>query len=161
MKNKIAALLVMLVSSSAGAATWKYKSTLDEMSGKSGPQAYAVSDNSLKLNFPYQGPNETYIVIRDHPQDGLEVVFAIHNGQILCHSDCSVKVRFDDGPVIEFAATRSSDQDPKVIFIDDAEKFVAAASEAKLILIQPSLYRNGTPVLRFKFSQPLRWPPTQ
>ena len=158
MQNKIVALLVMLISSSANAATWTYKSALDEMSGKSLAQAYAVSDNSLKLDFPYQGANKAFLVIRDHPLDGLGVVFTIEKGQILCHTDCSVMVRFDDGPVIELAATRPTDQFPKVIFIDDVEKFIAAAARAKTILIQPTLYQNGAPVLRFKFTQPLRWP---
>ncbi len=77
---------------------WIYDSSAEGMSGKSVATASVYSSNTIKLGFPYQGEQKGRLTLRRHPRWGNDVILAIEQGQILCHSygDCYVGVRFDN-----------------------------------------------------------------
>jgi hypothetical protein len=140
-------------------ADWKYDETIDKMSGKKTAHATMESSNSLDLSFPYKGANHGNLTVRQHPSYGLDVIFSIDKGQLLCSSydGCNVSVKFDDKPPVKFSASSAADHDSKVIFLRTTSRFVESARKAKTILIQPTVYQAGSPVLEFKTSAPLQW----
>lgn len=142
------------------AAQWTYGEQRDEMSGKSERHAYVTSFNSLSLPFPYAGTNMGQLLIRKHPRYGLGVIFSIDKGQIICRSygdGCSVKVKYDDGPVHHFSASPPDDGSSTHIFLNDPARFIAGAKKAKEIRVQATYYQGGSPALLFKTPGPLEW----
>src|SRR5690606_7049584 len=77
---------------------WSYNQSSDPMTKGITKTARLQSENSLSLDFPYQGEQKATLIVRNHPQFGNDVIFRIEKGQILCRTyDCSVTVAFDDG----------------------------------------------------------------
>lgn len=158
MKRFVLALSGFFVAFAAH-ADWEYRESVDKMTGKAGKTASIASDNSLSLDFPYAGKNHAFLIVRQHPQYGLDVMLQIQKGQILCSSygGCPIQVKFDDEPPTRFSGTESGDRDPKTIFFQGASKFVNKATKAKKILVQVNLYQAGAPVLEFSAKDVLEW----
>lgn len=141
-------------------SAWDYKSSTDQMTGKKSAQAIMVSDNELDLDFPYTGSQRGMLIVRRHPQYGLDVIVAIQKGQILCHSyDCKISVKFDDAAPIRIGGTEPADNSSTSVFLDGPERFITLAKKAKRILVQINLFQNGAKVLEFSSPVPLEWPP--
>lgn len=137
---------------------WTYETSTDKMSGKKTKTGILPSKNSLNFDFPYAGSNLGFLMVREHPKHGLDVLFIIEKGQILCGIDgCEVDVKFDQDEPTSFEAHPPDDHSSDSIFILDAEKFVDRAKKAKSILVQFSAYQNGSPVLEFVPPAPLKW----
>lgn len=153
--------IVLLAVCAATQAEWRYSENEDQMSGKRITHAQLESNNSLKLEFPYAGTNYGRIYVRQHPKHGRNVLVTIDKGQILCNSyqGCSASIRFDDKPPMKFSASESGDHDSKVIFLNDAKRFIDAASKAKKVLVQVTIYQSGDQVLEFYSAAPLSWTP--
>jgi hypothetical protein len=157
--KRLGIALLAAACSMAHAVGWNYETSVDKMTDKKSVFARTTSDNSLSFEFPYQGPNRGYLIVRQHPQYGLDVLIKIDKGQMLCSSyDCKVSIKFDDGPPVRFNGTGPADSSSETIFIQGAAKFIASAKKAKKILVQFNAYHNGSPVLEFSTPQPLDWP---
>lgn len=158
---RLVTLALLLCFVGAASANWRYEADTDAMTGKKSATAYITSDNSLSLGFPYRGKNHGTLVVRQHPKFGLDVMFQIDQGQIVCNDysdNCAVMVRFDDKPPIRFSAVGPADHSSTVVFLQARSRFINEARKAKRILVQPTLYQNGNPVLVFSTVQPLDWP---
>jgi len=139
---------------------WSLHDSLDPMTGSTQKSMHLVSRNSLSLDFPYQGENKARLTVRQHPRHGLDVIFRVEKGQMLCNSSrCSVLVRFDDNKPIIFSGTESSDNSSRLIFINDTKRFIDQAKKATQILIQVDFFQNGVQMLEFESKDPLPWPP--
>lgn len=150
--------IVLLSVSGAAQAQWKQSTSTDQMTGKKTVIATIDSKNSLNLAFPYAGSNKGRLMIRSHPRHGLDVIFEVQKGQIMCHSDnCELLVRFDDEEPQTLNGSRSTDNSSTVVFLPNAEAFVEAARRAKRILVQATYFRNGPQVLTFQSAKPLVW----
>jgi hypothetical protein len=152
-------MLCLLTGQAAFGGKWKYSAEEDKMTGKTATFAQMQSDNSLSLDFPYNGPNYGYLIVRKHPQYGLDVIVSINKGQILCSSydGCKVNVRFGDKAPVTFRASASADHDSTSIFLRNPQGFIDHASKAKSIKLQMSIYKSGAPVLEFESPTPLEW----
>jgi len=162
MKNIIRTLLLVLISCFAGnlfAGNWNYDKSKDKMSGKSRESAILTSENSLQLGFPYSGMNYGRILVRKHPQYGLDVIVSVDKGQILCDVyTCQLKIRFNDGAVQNFTMAPSADHSSEIVFAKSPEWALKHLRNAKTILIQVPMYNEGGQILEFKVDQPLVWP---
>lgn len=163
-KNAAAATALALFSLSSQ-ASWTYNSSEDKMTGKTQMSATTTSANTLSLDFPYAGKNHGHLTVRQHPRQGLGVVFMIDKGQILCSraTSCNVIVRFDEGTPITFTGSEAASHDTTLVFLNNPQRFINQASKAKRIFVQPTLFRQGSPVLEFYTPTPLEWnkPTTQ
>lgn len=159
MKRLIA--LLLLSSFGTAAIAWSYDVKTDKMTSKQTSFAYLQSKNSLNLGFPYQGRNMGSLTVRQHPQHGLDVIFSVEKGQLICssYSGCDLLVRFDDKPPTRFAGTEPASNDHETIFVNNAKRFIAEAKKAKKILVQVEMYKAGGQILEFEVSSPLVWPP--
>jgi hypothetical protein len=142
------------------AERWEYDVAVDSMTSKRTLTASLSSSNSLSLNSPYSGPNFGRLFVRQHPVHGVDVAVVIDKGQIICDisNGCNIAVRFDDKPVTTFLAVRPTDYSSTTLFFRGSARFIAAARQAKRILIQMTVFQHGQQVLEFDASAPLTWP---
>lgn len=155
----VCAVLAAVSVTAFAESSWQYSREEDSMTGKVRSWASVESVNSLDLGFPYQGMNMGRLTVRQHPRYGLDVIFEIQKGQLICGIDrCSVLVRFDSAPPVSFEAVPPADHSSRALFLQPARKFVALAKKAHDIRVQATLYDNGNQVLQFHTAEPLGWP---
>lgn len=156
-KILVSGLLMLLVG--LVHADWQYLAQEDKMTGKPSKRAYLESNNTLALDFPYNGRNHGILQVRKDPKHGTNVLVRVEKGQILCRSyePCTISVRFDSAQPVRFSGVGSGDHDSKIVFFNSEPKFIAAAKKAKKILIQLTMYQAGEQVLEFQSSKPLEW----
>lgn len=139
---------------------WNYDVSTDKMSGKKTRTASVRSINSLHLDFPYSGENHGHLVIRQHPQYGVDVILTVDKGQILCEVyTCKLRIRFDDGSAQNFTMAPSADHSSTVVFAKHPSWAIKHLSKAKNVLVQVPMYQEGNQVLTFRVTSPLSWPP--
>ncbi|TNE37801.1 MAG: hypothetical protein EP321_09655 [Sphingomonadales bacterium] len=127
------------------ASKWHYSEKKDEMRGTTAKFAELRSENEVNLDFPYGSVNGI-ITVRKRPQDGLNIMFSVDNGQILCRSfgdTTYVSAKFDDGPIKRYACTGTSDGSSETAFIEHTVDFLANLKKAKRTIIEAELYNNG------------------
>lgn len=125
---------------------WSYSTFKDDMTSKTGYTAFVSSTNSFEFEFPYQGKQHAKLTLRKHPRWGNDVMFSIEKGQILCHSygDCSVRVRFDDGPSQTLTGTEPADNSSETVFIPGFQRFSSQLAKAKVLRIEVNVFHQGT-----------------
>lgn len=155
----VLAAVVMATAAGSAAADWRLEESQDKMTGKPNKTASVRSSDSLSLGFPYQGSNHGLLIVRRHPQFGLDVILSIEKGQILCSSyrGCKVLAKFDAAAPITFEGAESADNDSTVVFIKNAGRFIDQARKAKSITLQIGLYQNGMQTLTFDTPGGLIW----
>lgn len=130
---------------------WSYGSQSDEMSSKKSYSATVSSTNSFNFDFPYQGSQRARLTLRKHPRWGNDVLFSIERGQILCHtySDCTVRVRFDDGAPQTFQGTGPEDNSSETVFIPGYAGFSSKLAKAKTVRVEVNVYHQGSVTATF------------
>lgn len=158
---KTAAFFAALFCCGAAQADWSYDDSVDAMTSKRTSLATVRSNNSLNLDFPYKGTNHGRLMVRRHPQHGVDVIFIVDKGQIICsnYRGCEITARFDEQNPIKFNAVEPADNSSNTLFLKDHNRFISLASKAKRILVQVNMYQNGLSILEFTSAQPLAWPP--
>ncbi len=137
------------------------KPTKTKMTSAAIKVATLMSDNTLRLPFPYNdSENYGFLTIRQSAGKSVDVLVSIRNGQILCpgYGDgCTVTVRFDDDKPIRFGAIGPSDHSSTAFFIHNTSRFLTGAKKAKRMLIQFTMYNAGEQTLEFNPAQNLEW----
>lgn len=123
---------------------WRYDTQRDEMRGDEARFATVDSENTVQFDFPY-GEQTAAITVRQDPEYGLDVIFSVPSGQILCHGfgDSYLNVKFDDGPIRRFNCTRASDGSSEVSFISSPQQFLTALRSADRTVIEAEFYQAG------------------
>jgi psiF repeat len=144
---------------SADAWAWSYSTETDSMDSSIKKFAELTSDNSLNLGFPYSGENRGELIVRQQKQYGLNVIFRIKKGQLICNSyeGCRVNVRFDDAQPVTFSADGPADHSSNVLFLQNSTRFIELAKKAKHVRVAVTVYQAGTQVLEFSTDAPLVW----
>lgn len=159
---RLLVLLLGSVASSSHGAQWDYEGNVDKMTGKITATASMISDNQLNLGFPYQGQNYGQISVRNKPGEGTHILLVIGKGQIVCSSyDCSLRVKFGDAAPVSFSGDHPTDGSSNVVFLSTPQKFISRAKTAKKVLVEFTVYNQGTQILEFSVPGPLAWPPTK
>jgi len=132
---------------------WNYQDYDDTLTGKKILTAWVKSQNTISLDFPYQGAQRAQLQLRKHPKYGMDVFLQIERGQFVCGiDDCTVSVRFDDGGVQQFAVTEPSDHSTETLFIQNYSRFVSQVRKAKKIVISATMYQEGERAFEFDVS---------
>jgi hypothetical protein len=134
------------------AAKWRYVSDTDPMASRPSRTASIDSENTVEFDFPYGGQQHATLTLRDHPTYGRDVIVRIREGQILCPSydDCSIRVRFDDGPAERWTAAGPADNSTTLVFIRNYSRFLQRMRNAKVVRIQIPVYQEGAPAFEFR-----------
>lgn len=132
-------------------AKWTYRASDDPMSSRKARYANINSENTVSFDFPYQGLQRGTLMLRDHPTYGHDVIFSIERGQILCqsYSDCTIRIRFDDGASIRWDAVGPSDNSSTSIFLRNESGFVKRLRAAKVVRLKVPVYQEGEPIFEF------------
>lgn len=140
------------VERAADAAKWSYSSTTDPMASRPSRTAVIQSENTVEFGFPYEGAQHATLVLRNHPSYGRDVILQIREGQILCPSydDCSIRVRFDDGPAERWTGAGPADNSSTTVFIRNYSRFLQRLRNAKVVRIQIPVYQEGAPTFEFR-----------
>jgi len=133
---------------------WAYRQTDDPMGKGTTHYARVTSTNTVNFGFPYSGAQHGTLTLRAHPRFGTDIIFSIKRGQILCRSyqDCTVLIRFDDEPAINFSAVGAADNSTETIFIRNYNGFMEKLRKAKRVRIAAEIYQQGAPVFEFDIS---------
>ena len=123
---------------------WTYNEQKDEMRGTVTKTARVTSSNEVNLQFPY-GTVSGYIEVRKRPSDGLNVMFLVDEGQILCDSfsDGHVSVKFDDQPIKRYGCDGASDGSSDIAFLSNETGFLASLKKSKKVIIEAEFYQQG------------------
>ena len=126
------------------ASKWTYNVQRDEMRNSETRTATVRSENTVPFDFPY-GEQPADLTIRRDPESGLDVIFSLPSGQILCSSfgRSFLSVKFDDGPIRRFNCTDASDGSSEVAFFTDPRTFLSALKSADRTIIEAEFYHRG------------------
>jgi hypothetical protein len=123
---------------------WSYRDRKDEMRGTSSHEASVTSENTVDLDFPY-GEQQGEITVRRDPKSGLNVMFSVEKGQIICNNitNTTISVKFDDGPVQKLPCTDASDGSNNVAFFTNGSRMLAGLKKAKRTVIEAEFFQKG------------------
>lgn len=127
---------------------WVYSADEDPMSGKTSYTAYVKSENTLNLDFPYQGEQQGTLVIRRSPRHGNDVFVTIEKGQIMCSDySCPVRFRFDDAAPVTYTGNEPADNSAETVFVPYS--IAKKIQSAKRVRVEFNLFHNGVGMLEF------------
>ncbi|KQZ64877.1 hypothetical protein ASD67_10710 [Sphingopyxis sp. Root1497] len=132
------------VAPKAPPSKWTYDEQIDQMRGTVTKTARVTSLNEVNLQFPY-GTVGGYLDVRKRPTDGLNIMFSVDSGQILCrsYSDGHISVKFDDQPIKNYGCDGASDGSSDVAFIRNESGFLANLKKSKKVIIEAEFYQQG------------------
>ncbi|WP_433813083.1 hypothetical protein [Flavobacterium johnsoniae] len=134
---------------------WEYQQSTDKMTSKPIKFAQIISNESLHLEFPYEGVNYGRLTLRE--KNGLDIYLSIDKGQISGGYDNNfITVRFDEEKPLKFSYTEPQDGSSDLIFIDNEVKFLSKLKKSKNVLISLPLYQAGNQILEFN-TVDLKW----
>ncbi len=141
----------------AAPVKWAYSEDKDEMRGDTTRYAVLDSDNQIDLEFPY-GEVRGHVTVRHRKQDGLNVMFSVDKGQILCNNftDTHISAKFDDKPIQRFACTGTSDGSSETAFITDEARFLKQLRTATRTIVEAEFYQQGRQQFTFE-TRGLEW----
>lgn len=134
-------------------AKWEYGSAKDAMRGTVSKWATLNSPTELDLAAPYDGPNVASI----QTSTGGGLILTVTKGQFLCHSDDSVSVKFDNGPVFSYPCSTPDNGQTETVYINDAyspatgqpSNVVDGVVKAKTMVIEVQFYDAGSRQITF------------
>lgn len=129
---------------------WVYSEGKDEMRGTTSYFASITSLNNVYFPFPYD-TSYAHVMIRRRPKDGLNILFSVDSGQILCHSFSRsfFSVKFDDKPIQKFKCSSSDSGRSDISFIESATSFLKQIKNSKKMIIEAPFYESGNQQFTF------------
>lgn len=139
------------------ASKWQYSENKDEMRGTTSRYASLTSENEIDMDFPY-GSTAASLMVRKSPEDGLNVMFRVDKGQVLCNSfsNTFLSVKFDDGPVQRFECTDASDGSSETAFFTSESRMLNGVKKAKRTMVEAEFFQKGRQQFVFE-SAGLKW----
>ena len=146
------------ISSQVTAGNWQYDRNIDPMSGKPSRTAQTNSLNSVQVAPHYSANTKATLVLRQHPQYGLDLILSISSGQFICSpgSGCKVQIRFDENHAFNASASMPSDFSHNSIFIIGAAGLIPRIEKSQRMLIKTTMYQAGDVIWEFN-TQDLKW----
>jgi len=128
---------------------WNYSDDINKMDDSKISYARLSSTNNLNLSAPYDGDNEAHITVRKK-EGSNNVILQIDKGQFMGDVyGTNIRVRFDTNKPEQYYCSKSSDDDPAVLFISSANKFISKLKKSNKVLIEAVVYQDGTQQLEF------------
>ena len=118
--------------------------------------AQLVSNNSLKLGFPYHGTNRGHLFVSIEKGERVRVSVVVERGQILCASDCTIRMRIDGEAAFGVSGALPSDGSSVAVSLSGAEALLPLIKTARKIMIDLPMYQEGRQILEYSPSTPLR-----
>ena len=152
---RILVAVILCFTACSSSAAWEYKSKKSEMTDEVSKFAWTISKNKLNFSFPYSGGAEGRLVLR-YVGDDPAVIVEIRKGQFICHSGCTVLIRFDDQAAERWDASGPKDASSTMIFLENETELMKRLLHAKRLRVQATFYNEGEQVLDFNLVG-LKW----
>lgn len=138
--------------------SWEYQEDRDEMREQSSFFATNSSQNTVELDFPYQGGTKLTIILRDDAKHGQDVMFGVNKGQLFCqYRDCHINIKFDNGEIERYETNEAEAGASEVLFLaGNKSKFVEKIKKSKTAMIEVNFYNHGAEQFKFDLSG-LEW----
>jgi hypothetical protein len=130
--------------------TWVYQTIEDKMGRGAKYLAYTESLNTIEFDFPYQGSQKASLVIRRDPNQAFKILLVLKTAHFLCHEDCAVLTRFDDGAPTQYPAYLPDDRSTNIIFISGGLPFIEDVKQSKKLAIEALFFKSGTRIFEFE-----------
>lgn len=139
------------------ASPWSYRTERDELTGREVSYACTVSNNTIRLGFPYES-QQLSLCLRRHPRYGRDVIIRLPSGgQFVCPiRGCVVQVRMGDGDPSAYTVYEADDGSPDVLFIANDTRFLRGLRNVSEVAIAVDYYRNGNQTALFSTAN-LEW----
>lgn len=132
-------------------ANWNYSNSEDEMRGTVTNFAQVKSLNVIQLDFPYQGGSSLYLMLRNSPENGNEVMISTDNGQLWCeYSNCYMSVKFDNDEIKTYPLAKAAAGTSETMFLDGSvDQFINKLKKSKNVMIEIGFFNYGNQQFRF------------
>lgn len=142
-------LILMMTFASFASFAWERQEDVDQMRGTKTSFTYTISVNKVDFPFPYNGGSTLELNIRNRKQDGVAVALIVKNGQFLCHKECWIDAKFDDGKIQRFRSSQSSSGKPNLIFVTPNSTFIGKLKKSKTLMVEVDFYNAGREQFQF------------
>ncbi len=128
---------------------WLYWDDELEMGGRL-RGAGVIADEAFELDSPYQGEQHAKLMVRQHPKQGLDIMFSVERGQLLCgYRDCYIDIRIDDEVSEKYSCSKPADGSSTMLFVRNKKKLLKKMKKAKALKVRAVFYRQGAHVFTF------------
>jgi hypothetical protein len=153
---KLLLTTIALTAASGSAAAWQTSIAKDDFSGKATTVHTAVSKNSLRLEFPYQGKNHGRVYILQRDPQTASVYISLDKGQINCPIDyCAVAVKVGDAEPRNFVVNPMGGGNNSEVSFSYPPALLDELQGAKSFRVRLEVYANGYQTLDFAGVKPL------
>lgn len=128
---------------------WEVKYKTDPMDGTKSQIAIIASDNKHSFAFPYEGAQNAFLKLSDGGYTRTSVEFHINKGQIMCRDKCLFHIKIDDNKPTFVEGIRPQDGSTTYTYFIPNVELLRSIISAKKILVQPTIYQNGSPIFEF------------
>lgn len=127
---------------------WEVKYKTNPMDGTKSQSAIIFSDNKHSFAFPYDGEQNAALKLSD---SGIRtsIEFHITKGQIICRDKCLFHIKIDDNQPTYVEGYKPRDGSTTYTYFLPEPELLRSIISAKKILVQPTIYQNGSPIFEF------------
>ena len=139
-------------------SNWNYSDSTDEMRGTVANFAQTRSLNQIQLDSPYRGGTSLYLMLRNMPDNGNELMISTDNGQLWCeYQNCYMSVKFDDNEVKQYPLAKAAAGSSTLMFLDSStEQFINELKNSNKVTIETGFFKYGNQQFSFDTSD-LEW----
>lgn len=129
---------------------WQYKTVNDDMTWKPIYFAQIEANDLLYFSFPYNWWVTAKLVLRHKDTGENDVMLSVTEWQFYWNRNNNVvKVRFDDGDVMNFKYNEPADSSSDLIFIANTEWFLQKLRKAKQLKISATFFNQWEQTMIF------------
>ena len=135
-------------------SNWDYEESKDEMRGSVSYFAQSGSINNIQLDFPYRGGTSLFLIIRNTPENGNEVLFSTNNGQLWCeYNNCYMSAKFDDNQVKRYPLAKAAAGSSETMFLDGSiDEFIQDLKQSNTATLEIGFFNYGNQQFEFETS---------
>ncbi|MEV5021389.1 hypothetical protein MRBLMA1_001211 [Sphingobium sp. LMA1-1-1.1] len=137
-----------------GPGKWHVLRQPDPIRGGDSLAMVVESENGHDFAWPYQGGSKLRLWLARNAAGGEGAIIELTNGQLVCSPSipCSALVRFDERPARRFRLGLMEDFSPNRLRIVDGEEFARELISAHRLVVEVTVFREGTPQFSFDVS---------
>lgn len=130
--------------------SWAYDTSRDDVRNAEIKSASLSSDNEVQLAMPYGGGTQAKLIVRKHPEYGIDIILQANPSQMLCDSyyGCSIDINID-GKSQKVRMVTPADYDTEVLFVKNARGFLSQLKGSKKVIVEVPFYSNGNHQFHF------------
>lgn len=125
-------------------SNWVYRTERDEARNSEIRFATITSSNEVEFGPPYAGGSSAQMIIRRHPEHGLDIIFTVSPGQLICDVSYGCRALINiDGRQQRIRLLMPADYNSEQLFVSGAQSLLAQIRRSHRVIIELSFYQEG------------------